>query len=147
MVSLLARLILQKGDNTEVSLANKKRLHTSLTSVDKTKLSEISKQFILMISETSPEQLEEYLEECLEFIENLTSTPAFLYLGLDAKAKLEVTLVNILSVSQLKVAMSCLRTTTTAKFINISANLLATTSVKEQAESPLLFALLSFQAK
>lgn len=100
-----------------------------------------------MISETSPEQLEEYLSECLDFLEALTGTPAMLYLGLETKAKLEITLVNVLSVSQLKVAMSCLRTTTSAKLVNISSNLLATTCAKEQAESPLMFALLSFQAR
>ena len=98
-----------------------------------------------MLSETSPDILEEYLTECLEFLMALTSSPSCLYLPLDIKAKLEVTLVSVMSVSQLKSVMSCLRSSTMAKLVNIAANLLAARSAKEQTESPLLFSLVKFQ--
>jgi len=43
--------------------------------------------------------------------------------------------------------MSCLQGTTAAKLVNICANLLTIKTVKEQAESPLLFALVKYEQK
>ena len=75
---------------------------------------------------------------------SITSAPTFLYLPIETKAKLEITLVNALSVSQLKVSMSCLSAITAEKLGFISSNLLVATTAKEQAQSPLMFALIKF---
>ena len=66
---------------------------------------------------------------------------------LEIKAKMEITLVNALSVSQLKVSMSCLTALTATKLGTISSNLIAATTAKEQAHSPLMFALIKFQTR
>jgi len=63
------------------------------------------------------------------------------------KTSLEVTLVHALSVSQLKVAQSCLSASSSNLMISISSNLIGTRSSKEQAESPLLNTLVQYQAK
>jgi hypothetical protein len=52
-----------------------------------------------MVSETSPDILEEYLAECLDFLLTLMSSQSCLFIPLETKAKLEVTLVSVLSVS------------------------------------------------
>jgi hypothetical protein len=107
-------------------------------------VTEVGRLFLKLLSESSPDLLQEYLSECLDFLESLTSAPTFLYLPIETKAKLEITLVNALSVSQLKVSMSCLSAITAAKLGTISSNLLAATTAKEQAHSPLMFALIKF---
>lgn len=138
---------MQRGDNTEVVLSDNRRVKSNLAFGSGTKKdqSEAGKQLLILLSETSPDFLEEYLSDCLDFLESLTSHPAMLFLPAEMKAKLEVTMVNVLSVSQLKTSMSCLTARSAAKMVNISSHLLVTTSIREQAESPLLFALVKFQ--
>jgi hypothetical protein len=63
LTSLLMRLIMQKGDNTEVSLADNKRVKASLAFGSSAKeVSSAGKQFLQILSETSPDLLEEYLD-------------------------------------------------------------------------------------
>lgn len=116
-------------------LADSKRVKASLAFTEHARngkqVTEVGRLLLQLLSESSPDLLQDYLQECLDFLESLTSSSAFLYLPLETKAKLEITLVNVLSVSQLKVSMSCLTTSSATKLGTISANLLTSTTAKE----------------
>ena len=56
----------------------------------------------MFLGEQDPYTLESYLQKCLIFLKDLTVHPAALYLKDELRASLEVTLTQVLSVSQLK---------------------------------------------
>lgn len=129
LVSLLTRLVLQKCDKTEVNLNGIAPQAVKATQAFRSV--QPSSSIFAYFNELEPSLLEDYLTSILNYLQAITHLPMFAYFTEETKASLELNLVNVLSVSSLKLKGSAISEDVYELLMQVSSNVVALKGVKD----------------